>query len=328
MQEEKKNLEEEEKKSKKSKITLAFNVDNKFIYPCLVLLTSLADNIGPNTEYRIHILHPRSFEQRYIDKINKFVQQCPKNTFNISFHNMQDNFRGATSGSHISITSYYRIALPSMLQNESRVIYMDTDVLNFVDLTEMYNLELKDNIYFRGTLDDPGLINELRSFGLKVDKYMNAGILLVNLQSMRRDGVEKKIRDFVSSHFLDHHDQTAINSVCYNNWEILSFKYAVFRYNKFEDLKGLNDRQDKKYRFSEEELRQAYYNPTLLHFVGWTKPWDRNNNINFAKYWWYYAKKSLFYEEILSRYGFDKSKIEKLIESIPNDGGLLRNYKK
>ena len=92
----------------------------------------------------------------------------------------------------------------------------------------MYNLELKDNIYLRGILDYAGNIGELRSFGIKTNKYMNAGILLMNLKSMRKYGIEQKIRDFINTHYLNHHDQTALNGVCYNNIEILSLKYATF----------------------------------------------------------------------------------------------------
>ena len=317
-----------EVKLNKNIINLAFNIDNKYIYQSLVLMTSLLDNIGPNTKYQIHILHSKSFEQRYIDKLNKFVENCPNNTFNLFFYNMQNNFTLSTRGLYISIAAYYRIALPSILPNESRIIYIDTDVINFEDLTEMYNLELKDNIYFRGTLDNPALSNEIKKLGIYIDKYMNDGIMLINLEAMRKDNVEKKIRDFVITHFLDHHDQTAINAICYDHWEILPYKYAMFRYNKFKFFREINEGQNIEYRISENELRKAYNKPTFVHYVGYTKPWNKNNKDAFNEYWWYYAKKSMFYEEILSIYNFNQSDVDKLIEKIPSDGGLLRNYKK
>ena len=157
---------------------------------------------------------------------------------------------------------------------------------------------------------------------------MNSGILLMNLKDMRRDRIEKKIRDFIFSHYLDHHDQTAINGACYDNLQILSFKYATFVFNSLNDMKNWNDKQNKLYRYNDEELRQAFYEPILLHYAGWVKPWDKQySNIN-GEYWWYYAKKSGFYEEILNHYYFSKDRIEELLKKIPEDGGLLkRNYK-
>ena len=73
----------------------------------------------------------------------------------------------------------------------------------------------------------------------------------------------------------------------------------------------------------------AFYEPTLLHYVGWTKPWDKKYGKINGEYWWYYAKKSGFYEEIIKNYGLDKNNIEKLLKKIPDDGGLMKhNYKK
>ena len=93
-------------------------------------------------------------------------------------------------------------------------------------------------------------------------------------------------------------------------------------------MKNWNDKQNKLYRYNDEELRQAFYEPILLHYAGWVKPWDKQySNIN-GEYWWYYAKKSGFYEEILNHYYFSKDRIEELLKKIPEDGGLLkRNYK-
>jgi len=242
---------------------------------------------------------------------------------------MKNAFKGAITGSHISTAAYYRIALPSLLPEVDRIIYSDTDVINFADLTEMYNLELKDRIYFKGILDQVGLLHELKGLGIITQKYMNSGILLMNLKSMRKYGIENKIREYIRSHYLDHHDQTAINAVCYNNFEILSVKYATFNYNSYESIVQFNNEQDKRYRYSEDELKQAYYEPTLLHFAGWVKPWDHGYSKASGEYWWYYASKSDFFQEIMKNYGFTLNEVENLLNKIPSDGGLLkRNYKK
>ena len=245
---------------------------------------------------------------------------------------MKNDFRGAITGTHISTAAYYRIAFPSLLPKVDRIIYSDVDVLDFKDLTEFYNLELKDNIYLKATLDQIGLLNELRGFGIYSQKYFNSGVMLMNLKSMRRDDVENKVRAFIISHYLDHHDQTAMNAVYYNNWEILSLKYAIFNYNEYKDVVNFNNKQDKRYMYNEVELKQGFYEPTIVHFAGWIKPWDKtfySQNRFKGEYWWYYAKLSGHYDEILNNYGFNKNEINDLIKKIPNNGGLIKNnYKK
>ena len=56
---------------------------------------------------------------------------------------------------------------------------------------------------------------------------MNYGTLM-NLKAMRNNDIENQIRKFVSYHFLNHHEQTAINAICHNNFEILPSKYSIF----------------------------------------------------------------------------------------------------
>jgi lipopolysaccharide biosynthesis glycosyltransferase len=317
-------LEDEKTESVNHIIHIALNIDNKFIYPCIVFLTSLLDNRKNSTIYHIHILTSKDFSQDNIDKINTLINKFGKDFLKINFINMHNSFEGANTDIYISTTSYYRIRLPSLLSDIDRVLYIDTDVINFADLTEMYNLELNDNIYLRGVLDNVENISELRLFGINTNKYFNAGILLMNLKAMRKFGIENKITYFVNNYFLEHHDQTAINAVCYNNFGILSIKYATFCFDYYESLVRYNNRQDKRYRYSEAELKQAYYEPVLLHYVGWTKPWDRGNNIKYSEYWWYYAKQTDFYDEIVLHYGFNKINVEALLKKIPKNGGLLK----
>ena len=74
-------------------------------------------------------------------------------------------------------------------------------------------------------------------------------------------------------------------------------------------------------------MKQAFYEPTLLHFGGFKKPWNLGCLRPKNKYWWYYAKKSGLYEEILNHYNFKKDDVEQQLNTIPKDGGLIKkNY--
>ena len=142
----------------------------------------------------------------------------------------------------------------------------------------MYNIKLKKNTYLCAPLDFIGLLDEIKRLGIHTDKYMNSRILIMNLKEMRKDNVEHKLREYVSSHFLNHFDQTAINAVCYNNTQILSYKYGAFAFNTYNELLDFNNKQKSKYKYNEIELTQSFNDPTLLHFPGFVKPWGRNCN--------------------------------------------------
>ena len=179
---------------------------------------------------------------------------------------MGNQFNRVTVSS-VSRVSFYRIALPSLLPHVDKIIYTDSDVIDFKDLFEMYNIKLKDNIYICATLDYTGHLNELKRLGIYTDKYMNAGILIMNLKAMHKDNVEHKLRDFVFSHFLNHHDQTAINAVCYNNTQILSYKYGAFAFNTYNRLLNFNKQQKIKNKYNEIELNQYLFIIRLYYIL-------------------------------------------------------------
>ena len=202
-------------------------------------------------------------------------------------------------------------------------------MINFKDLSEMYNIKFEDNMYICAQLDYTFLIEELKEFGINTEKYINGGIIIFNLKEMRNKGIENKMREFATTHKLKTYDQTAINAICYNNTQILPFKYGMFAFDSINELIKLNNEQNIMYRFNESELIQAFNEPTLFHYCAWSKPWFKSSK-NFNRvYWWYYAKMSGFYTEILDYYQFEKKYVEDLLKKIPEDGGLLRRtYKK
>ena len=303
-------------------------MDNNYIYPCIVYLTSLLDNKSKSTFYIIHILTDNSTSKESMDKINKIKDKFGKHSVEIIYHHLEGDFKDAST-KNFALTSYYRLSLPSILPNIDKIIYTDLDVINLEDLTEMYNIEFKDNMYFCGTLDYTFVIDEIKKFGIKTNKYINSGIMLINLKAMRNDGIERKLREFISSHFLPTADQTAINAVCYNNIQILPYKYAIFANDLLERLIKLNSQQDAAFRFNESEINRAFNEPTFFHYYSSHKPWKKLYSQFNRVYWWYYAKMSGFYQEILDFYKFNMNDIETLLKQIPEDGGLLkRNYKK
>ena len=308
-------------------INIAVNLDNKYIYPCITFLTSLLSNRANSTFYIIHMLTQSDLNYDSYLKVNSVIKKFGKKYSNVSFYDMGNQFNRATRGSYISKVAYYRIALPSLLPNVDKCIYMDTDVINFKDLSEMYNIDLNDSEYFCGILDFADMKGELKKLGIVTQKYMNDGIILMNLKAMRNNSIEKKLRKYVSSHFLNHHDQTAINAICHNNFKILPLKFALLSsFNSAESLIKYNNQQNKKYRYDESELIQAFYHPTSIHYAGFVKPFQKEYKLANGVYWWYYAKKSGYYEEILKHYEFKKKKVETLLKKIYEEL-IEKNYK-
>ena len=141
----------------------------------------------------------------------------------------------------------------------------------------------------------------------------------MNLKSFRKYNLDDKFMKFCKSHFLNHHDKTAINAICFNHTKVLPLKYNVQRefyrdsYEKF--VEELKDKQDQEFRYKEEELYEAFYRPINLHFTGYVKPWNKEK-IPFKEYWWYYANKTKYMKEIMDAYEFSDLQIKEILSKL------------
>ena len=128
----------------------------------------------------------------------------------------------------------------------------------------------------------------LKVFGHPNDRYVCSGVLLMNLEKMRQDDLEQKMKDFLTLHDkdADKQDQTAINSVGYDGIRFLPPEYGIFNFPSKKELdKYLNG--NKYGNYTRQEIEEAIRDPTVLHMV--KKPW-KEMNVPFFKEWWKYAK--------------------------------------
>ena len=302
---------------KKRVIPIVINLDDNYIYPVIVFLTSLLENKKNETKYEIYSIY-KELAQENKNKLLSLIKKYGSDNLNLTLVNVIVNFTKAYYDKHVSQAAYYRITIPSLFPLHDKIIYSDCDTVNMGDLTEFYDLELKDNIYYRGFLDYFFLVNTLKPYGIHTNKYMNSGILLINSKAIRRDKIEEKIIDFVNTHsHLPHYDQTAINAICYNNFEKLPIKFATFNFRDYNAIKHYNSEQDKRYRYSDHEIFEAFYHPVMFHYAGWEKPWIKNKICYYREYWWLYAKKTDYYQQILNKYGYTDAEVVKMIASIP-----------
>jgi lipopolysaccharide biosynthesis glycosyltransferase len=114
---------------------------------------------------------------------------------------------------------YTRIALPNLLR-QPKCLYLDCDILVFRDVSELFDLQLNQDCPFAAvpdcetvTLSDDGPA-VAAGLGLPPDgAYFNSGVLLMDLEELRREDLLHSALDFLRTWRGQHrfHDQTAIN---------------------------------------------------------------------------------------------------------------------
>ena len=296
------------------KIHIMVSLNDKYIYPLIVSINSALLNSKKNkTTLVYHILCSKELKKENITKLKSLLIIYQTN-LELIFYNMGNTFKKFKNQKYTQVT-YYRLISPIFIPLD-RIIYLDSDVLVYKDLYEMYQLPFHDN-YVLGFLDI--FSSGIDYLGINSEKYINAGIILLNLEKIRKDKKHYELLYMALNHNkLKHQDQTVINYIFYPKIGLLPFKYGIFNFPTIFDIKYIylkNIRQN----LNMTELLDAIKNPSIMHFVlCYPKVWyakskyngfsTRNGTIykskcdKFHNIWIKYAKNTHFYKEIMYKY--------------------------
>lgn len=114
----------------------------------------------------------------------------------------------------------YRLLIPYLI-NDDNVLYIDADTIVNRDVTDLYN-SLTDNYLIVGVKDTYFPIHFSDT-----DAYVNGGILVMNLKSIRELGIHEKWIYEVNNVYHRFHDQDIINETCRGKVLALDYKYNV-----------------------------------------------------------------------------------------------------
>ena len=285
-------------KEGKLRIACAYALDDSYVYPTLVAMTSLAENAGEKTFYDIYVMIGSSFKDEN-KKVIKSVETKHPEHCEVIFIDMGNKFQGVDTNRKITTPTYYRLELHNILPNVNRIIWMDGDTAVFEDLTELITLDMK-GAYIMGFLDS--IPTAIERFGLKEATVLCAGVLLLDLDALRKNNMTEKFNKFIIENLgnLNQHDQTVINVVCQGKTAPLPPKYGIWSFEAEIYALKHNNRQWPWLKYDENEFKKAYRHPAILHYV-WPKPFWRKQSPIFNNEWWDYARKSGYYDEVFHK---------------------------
>ena len=281
---------------KRHTIPIAMALDDGYIYPTIVAITSMMENKKPETRYDYYVMHPGEFKEENKEKL-KSLEKKYKNC-KINLIDMKEKHKDSHSDTRITTAAYYRLSLSEVVPYLDKIIWLDGDTLTFSDLKEMYNIDMQ-GYYYKGILDEGD-----RKFLLvkENDHPICSGVMLVNLSELRKDDMVNKISDFIKENNdkLCQHDQSVVNALCYEKVGVLPAKYGIFNYHpSIQMAEKYVAMFNCKEKYSAQEVLEAYKKPVVLHCI--SKPWKSKEVYGFGE-WWSYAKKTDYYDEIVKAY--------------------------
>lgn len=289
-----------DKEKEVNTVPIAMALDENYVYPTVVAITSAMENSNCRAKYDFYIMHTSDLSKESKKILESFQDKYDNCSINLI--DMKDKFHSALTDSRITTPAYYRLMLSDLLPNLDKIIWVDGDTLIFRDLVEMFNVDM-DGYCYKGFLDFPQFNAYLKqAFNIESDHYICDGVMLVNLKELRKENAVQKFDDFISknNNKLRQHDQTVINAVFADKIGVLPAKFGIWNYFNREKIdkwcKGLMSPE--KYTF--RELVNANENPTILHCT--RKPWVSPHKFMKSDEWWQYAEKTDIFDKIKRKY--------------------------
>ena len=278
-------------------ISIALCPDNYYTAYTYVAMLSILNSKFYYTFVSFYLILPDDFQQKNIDFLSSLYEQY--DLFNITFIYMDNRYNIAYISRYLTTQTYYRFSLGELIPYLNTIIYLDTDILVYNDLTEFYNLNFNGKII----LGQPTYFNKSKKTGIY---KINNGVLLLNLYRMRKMQIESKVIYILNNGFKnDLHDQFLLNQFFYQYIGIFEPKYHIRPWNNYNEMIQFNTYTG--FIYDNDFFYFSCKYPTILHYAYYSKP--IYDNISYAEDWWYFARKSKYFKEkssnLTSIFNFD-----------------------
>ncbi len=266
----------------KNVIPIFFAVDDGYIPFLAVSLQSLIENSKKENFYLIKILYTNISEENQ-KKIQKFEQENVSIEFvdlNYYIEKIKDKLY---TRDYYSKTTYFRLFIPNLYPQYTKALYLDSDIVVLEDVADLYNTNMENDLVAAAPDDVIQTIEVFQEYAEKVvgvadyRNYFNAGVLLMNLDELRKfDFQEKFIYSLDKIKFSVAQDQDYLNRLCKGRVKIVDSNW-----NRMPIAREKENQGDIK----------------LIHYNLAYKPWHFED-ILYKDYFWNYAKKTEFFGTI------------------------------
>lgn len=277
-------------------MNIALCTDENFSVPAFVCITSVFEN-NKSERCNVYILTDSlSSDVRVkFSELAKVYGQIVE-ILTIDKH----RFDGLIVNERFPISMYYRFLLPEMLIGESKVLYLDCDIIVRHSLRDLYDTSLDGKALaavVAQSCDDIVWTNLLKLNS----PYFNSGVLLMNLNYWRQNDSFNKLVSWVANNpdkcMLP--DQNALN-VIFDGY----VEYLDYTYNYQEAWFNI---ESTKIHYSKwNTIKEIGKDPIIIHYCEAEKPWFEECKNPFKSEWVKYASMHGFIDyRLKKRYNFE-----------------------
>ena len=237
-------------KNKDSTIKICLACDNNYAKHAGVVIASILHNATEEDSLAFYILDDEIKKNNItaLESLKK-IKNCEINFIKID-KSLFDDYKKVKTHKYVTLATYFRLKLPSLLPNIDKVIYFDCDFIVNTSLKELYNTDLEG-------CPIAGVRDIKKKMVLKNPTYVNAGMLIFDIDKMKELNLETKFLNWTQINMpqITCGDQEIINEVCIGNIKILDEEWNVQSSN-FTNRSSFTKK------------------PKGIHFISKRKPWN------------------------------------------------------
>ena len=267
------------KQVKRNVVPIFFAVDDNYVPYLAVAIRSLSDNASKQYDYSIHIL------------IDKLTEENTRKLSSMQTDNVRIEFVSVASRldslgrllhlrDYYTKATYYRFFIPELFPQYKKGIYLDCDMLVLGDISELYRYDITRLLVAAAKEEVMANVPVFGEYaeqvvGVPCDQYFNAGMLLMNLEEMRKSNIKEEFVALSKERaFRVTQDQDYLNVICAGRSLIIS---EIWNKTAYSEDRG--------------------FLPKIAHFKINYKPW-RYEGMMCEEEFWHYAERTEYYEQL------------------------------
>lgn len=264
-------------------MNILYSSSDSYAFLTGISILSLLENNKAAQEINIYIMDNKISKQNK-EKLKSVTEAYSRK---IAFVPMPD--MKALTGQEIdtrrwNISTFGRLYMASALPDDvDKVLNIDCDTIIVDSIEDLWDVDMTDKVVggMIECINDRYRRNVAMNDG---DYYLNGGIIMLNLEEVRKNSYEKKFTDYITTYgsSLAYLDQDVINGVVPQEKKVnLPMRYnvlSIYYYATYEQV--LKIRRSSSF-YSKEEFENAVQNPGLVHFttcfLDGLRPWIKGN---------------------------------------------------
>lgn len=267
---------------KERTINILVTLDKNYIHQLNVMLFSLLET-NPDCCFDVYLLHTALREDDVVSTIHTLGTRGQLHLICADSLNLED----APTTDRYPKEIYYRIFAAQLLPERlDRILYLDPDLIVNGSIQPLYDLPM-EGYYFAAASHTGSFLRKVNGLRLDMEEntpYINSGVMLMNLERLRREQRPEDVFAFIEKKksALILPDQDVISAL----YGSKIYALDSYRYNMSENLYQCHAPFEK-----ELNLDWVKENAVIIHYCGRQKPWKDK----------YIGQLDIFYHQVLQR---------------------------